>query len=78
MQQVTLNVADEVKALGDAIGVEVADIKAKKGVAVYVSDLMPALVSLAGSYQALPADIKQPDDIAYLVKCISAAVLPAA
>lgn len=77
MQTVQLSVADEVKALGDAVAQEVADIKAKKGIAVYIGDFMPALLSLASNYQNLGNDIKQPDDIAYLVKCAAGIFLPA-
>ncbi len=77
MKSVTLQVDDEIAALGDLLIQEVADIKASKGVAVELSDAVPAVIALAGSYQKLGADLKSPDDIAYLVKCVAAAFIPA-
>lgn len=76
MQQVQLSVADEVKALGDAVIAEIADVKAKKGAAVYMADATPALLSLAGNYANIGADLKSPDDLAYLVRCVGQALLP--
>lgn len=78
MKSVTLNVDDEVVVLGDAVIQEVADIKAQKGIAVYLTDLIPLGVSLAANYQKLGADVKNPDDIAYLVKCLASAFIPPA
>lgn len=78
MQQVQLQVDDEVKSLGDVIVQEVADIKAKKGLAIELSDAVPALLALGGNYAKLPADAKNPDDLAYLVKCIASAIFPPA
>lgn len=77
MKAITLQVDDEVAALGDLVVLEVADIKAKKGIAVELTDAIPAVISLAGNYQKLSADLKSPDDIAYLVKCIAGALIPA-
>lgn len=76
MKSVTLQVDDEIAALGDAVIQEVADIKAAKGVAVYAADLIPLAVSLSANYSKLGADVKNPDDLAYLVKCIATAFIP--
>lgn len=76
MKTITLQVDDEVAALGDLVVQEIADIKAKKGIAVELTDAIPAAISLAGSYQKLGADLKNPDDIAYLVKCLAGALIP--
>lgn len=78
MKQVTLQVDDEVAALGDLVIQEVADIKASKGIAVELTDAIPAVITLAGNYQKLSADLKSPDDIAYLAKCLAAAFIPPA
>lgn len=78
MQAVTLQVADEIKALGDALIAEGADIAAKKGLPAEIADAMPALLSLAGSYQALPMDVKKAESIAYLGYCVAKAFLPGA
>ncbi len=77
MKSITLNVDDEVAALGDVVLQEIADIKAAKGIVVELTDAIPAAISLAANYQKLGADLKSPDDIAYLVKCIAAALIPA-
>ncbi len=76
MKTVTLNVDDEVAALGDLVVQEIADIKAAKGIVVELTDAIPAAISLAGNYQKLGADLKNPDDIAYLIKCIAGALIP--
>lgn len=76
MQTVPLNVDDEVKALGDALAAEIADVKAQKGAAAYLADATPALLSLAGNYAKLPADVKKADDLAYFVKCLATALIP--
>ncbi len=78
MKTVTLNVDDEIAALGDLVVLEIADIKAKKGVATYLTDAIPAVITMAGNYQKIGADLKSPDDIAYLVKCIAGALIPVA
>lgn len=78
MKAVTLQVDDEVAALGDLVKKEAADIAAKAGIAVELTDAIPAVITLAGNYQKLSADVKSPDDIAYLVKCLAEAFIPAA
>lgn len=78
MKTITLNVDDEVAALGDLIIKEAADIKAKSGIAAELSDAVPALITLAGNYQKLGADAKSPDDLAYLVRCAAQAFIPPA
>lgn len=77
MESIVLMVDSEIKALGETLVSEIADIKAKKGLAIYLSDASPALLSLAANYSKVGADIKKPDDIAYLVKCLALALLPA-
>lgn len=76
MKSVTLSVDDEVAALGDLVAQEVADIKAAKGIAVELTDAIPAVLQLATNYQKLGADVKNPDDLAYLVRCLAAAFIP--
>lgn len=76
MKSVTLSVHDEVAALGDLVTKEAADIKAKAGIAVELTDAIPAVISLAANYKNLGDDLKSPDDIAYLVKCVAAAFIP--
>lgn len=78
MRTVQLSVDDEVAALGDVVVQEIADIKAKKGIVVELTDAIPAAISLAGNYQKLSADLKSPDDIAYLVRCLASALIPPA
>lgn len=70
MQAVQLNVADEVKALGDALQALVADVIAKKSIAQDVSDVLPNLVAAAGGYQNLGVDIGLADNEAYLVRAV--------
>jgi uncharacterized membrane protein len=77
MVTVTLQVADEVVALVETAKKEIADIKAQKGIAVYLGDLMPAILALANNYQNLLSDLKQPDDIAYIASVLGAFLLPA-
>lgn len=77
MKTISLQVDDEVAALGDLVKTEVADIKASKGIATELADAIPAVITLAGNYQKLAEDVKSPDDIAYLVKCLAEAFLPA-
>lgn len=76
MKSVTLQVDDEVAALGDLIVKEAADIKAKTGVVAELTDAVPALIAVAGAYQKLGADVKSPDDLAYLVRCAATAFIP--
>lgn len=66
MQTVTLAVDDEVKALGDAIGVLIADIKAGKTIMQDFTDTFALLIGAVGSMQSLPVDIKKVDNQAYL------------
>lgn len=76
MKSVTLQVDDEIAALGELVKQEAIDIKAAKGIAVYLTDAIPAVITLAGNYQKLGDDVKNPDDLAYLVKCIAEAFIP--
>lgn len=76
MKSVTLQVDDEVAALGDLVIQEAADIKAQKGIVVELTDAIPAVISLAGNYAKLSDDIKSPDDLAYLVRCLATAFIP--
>lgn len=78
MRTVTLNVDDEVGALGDLVIQEAADIKAAKGIVVELTDAVPAVLSMATNYSKLGADVKSPDDIAYLARCLAQAFIPAA
>lgn len=76
MQTVQLSVDDEVKAAGDALKVLIIDIKAKKPIAQIAADALPGLLAAAGGFQNLGADIKKPDNEAYLAKCLSEALQP--
>lgn len=76
MKQVTLQVDDEVAAIGDLVKQEAADIKAQKGIAVELADAVPCILALAGNYSKLGDDVKSPDDLAYLVKCLAEAFIP--
>lgn len=76
-QAETLNVSPEVVALGSAIGAIVADIKAGKTVIQDAEDAFTNLVGAVQSFDNIGTDIKAPDNIAYLVKSILGAVLPA-
>ncbi len=73
MQSVQLNVADEVKALGDALKGLISDIKAKKSVAIIAADALPGFMAAIGGYASMSADIKLVDDQVYLVKCLAEA-----
>lgn len=70
MQPVQLQVADEMKAAGDAIQALIADIVAKKSVAQIATDVLPLLVSAVGGYASIGADIQLADNEAYLVRAI--------
>ena len=71
MQQVILEVSDEVKALADALGLMVADIKAGKAAAAIVADCLPGLVAAVGGYAAAAADIKLVDNQIYLLRVLA-------
>ena len=77
MQQVELQVADEIKALGDAISGIIVDIKAKKSIAQIASDALPGLLQAVGGMQSLGADVKLVDNQVYLVRCLAQALEPA-
>lgn len=74
MQSVQLQVDDEIKAMGDALKSLIVDIKAKKSVAVIAADALPNLIAAAAGFANFTADIKKPDDEAYLAKCIAEAL----
>lgn len=66
MVQVIVNVPDEVKALGDAMLVLAADIKAKKSASQIIADTIPGLLQGLGGLSALGADVKTPAVRGYL------------
>ncbi len=70
MQAVQLNVADEVKALGDALQALIADLKAKKSIAQIGADILPALLSGIGGVANIGADLNLADNDAYLARAI--------
>ena len=70
MQTVSLQVADEIKALGDALQVLIADIIAKKSVTAIAADALPNLMGAVSGYQNMVADIQLADDEAYLVRSL--------
>lgn len=74
VQQVTLNVDDEIKALGDALATLISDIKAKKSVAQIASDLLPGLMAAVSGYQNIGGDLKKVDDQTFLVHALSKAL----
>lgn len=75
---VTLNVDDEFAALGDAIGVLIADIKAGKSALVDLEDAIAKLVPAVGAFQNIAVDVKKVDNQVYLVKAIADALEPVA
>lgn len=77
MQAVQLNVSDEMKALGDALGQLIGDIKAKKSVAQIAADVLPGLLVAVGGMSAMGADIKLVDNQVFLLKSIVGALEPA-
>lgn len=77
-QAVSISVDDEIKALGDALGVLVADIKAKKATAQIVSDALPGLLVAVGGFQNMAADFKKPENQVYLVLALAKALEPQA
>lgn len=77
MQQVPLSVDDEIKSLGDALGILVADIKAKKSITQIAADSLPGLLSAVGGYQAAAVDIKKVDNQVYLLRALAQALEPA-
>ena len=66
MQTVTLSVADEVKAFSDALAALASDIKAGKAVAAILADVVPGLLAGSSGIAAIGADIKLPDNQAYV------------
>ncbi len=77
MQAVSLNVDDEVKALGDALAIIVADVKAGKSLIQDFTDAFGALLGAIGSIQNLPVDIKKVDNQAYLIFALAKVLEPA-
>lgn len=70
MQTKTLNVADEIAALGDALQALIGDIVAKKSVAQITTDVLPNVIAAVSGYSAIGTDIALADDDAYLVRAI--------
>lgn len=77
MQQVQLNVADEIKALGDSLKSLIADIKAKKSIAEIAGDVLPQLIGAVGGFQSMGADIKLVDNQLYILRSILEPLEPA-
>lgn len=77
MQSVQMNVDDEFFAAGDAIGILIADISAKKDVATITADALPKVVQAIAGYANFAADIKKVDNQLYLLRSILNAVEPA-
>lgn len=77
MQQVTLNVSDEYKALGDALNGLISDIKAKKTAVQDLQDLLAPLLGAVAGLQNLGADVKLVDNQVYLIRSIASALEPA-
>jgi hypothetical protein len=76
MQTVQLQVDDEIKAVADAIGGLISDIKAGKTVVQDLTDALMALVPAVSALQALPADIKKVDNQVYILKSLGDALEP--
>lgn len=76
MQPVQLQVDDEIKAIGDAIGGLITDIKAGKGVLQDAEDAFNALVGAVASLKNIAVDIKKVDNQAYLVYALAKALEP--
>lgn len=76
MVSVELQVADEVKALGDALKGIIVDIKAKKAIAQIATDALPGLLSAVGAFASIGADVKLVDNQVYLIKSLADALEP--
>lgn len=74
MQTVQLSVADEVKALADALAALAGDIKAKKPVASIIADVLPALLPAAAGFQSLGADMAAVDNQTYVAYALAKAL----
>lgn len=70
MQSVTLQVADEVAAVGTALAALGAQIKAKGTVIQDVIAFVTPLVTAVATLQNLSTDIKTADNQAYLLDCV--------
>jgi hypothetical protein len=77
MQQVSLQVADEIKALGDALALLIGDIKAGKPAAGIAADVLPALLPAISGLQAIGLDIKLPENQVYIIYALAKALEPA-
>lgn len=77
MQTVSLNVDDEIKSLGDSLGLLISDLKAKKSVTQIAADVLPGLLGAIGQFQAAGVDIKKVDNQVYLAKVLAMALEPA-
>ena len=64
--QVSVSVEPEVQSLCDGLVKECQDLKSKQPTATLLGDAMPILLAVAGSYQALSADVKSAEALAYL------------
>jgi len=63
--QVSVSVPAQAKALGDALVLVVADIKAKKSIAAIVADSLPALLVAVENYSELQAELQDPQLLVY-------------
>lgn len=77
MQQVQLQVADEVKAVADAMALLITDIKAKKSATQILTDTLPGIMTAVEGLGAMSADLKKVDDQVYLIKSLLGALEPA-
>lgn len=73
---VTINVSPEVMALATAASTLFADIKAKKPILQSAEEALAPLIGAIGQLENIGTDIQAPDNIAYLVKQLSSALLP--
>ncbi len=74
MVQVQLNVDNEVKAVADALGLLIADLKAKKSINMIIADVLPGVISAISSYQTVGAEMNSVDNQVYVAKVIAQAL----
>lgn len=76
MQTITLNVDDEVKALGDALAVAIVDVRAKAPVGQDITDVVGKLVPALTGIANFAGDIKKVDNQVSLIKALADALEP--
>jgi hypothetical protein len=79
MQSVQLNVADECKNLGDAIAAVIKQAKVPGSTLIQDAEAaLPPLLAAAASIANIGADIKLPENQAYIIYAVLGALEPQA